>query len=147
MEKILTNTLRFIAAPIVATLVSLLLYWIFIKIMVFPYTLSWFWLIGYGLFFIPFAERIFSMLEIILNVANWFIIKGKTWIAILPIIIYAAVGLFLIYVTTIGVYKGCELNNIEYGAKEVVASIINVGIIVSPFKSLILTSLMKQDEE
>ena len=147
MKKILINTLRFIAAPIVATLVSLLLYWIFIKIMVFPYTLSWFWLIGYGLFFIPLAERIFSLLEIILNVANWFIIKGKTWIAILPIIIYVAFGILLIYITTIGVYKGYELNNIEYGVKEVVASIINVGIIVSPFKSLVLTSLMKQDEE
>ncbi len=147
MKDTLTNTLRFIAAPIVATLVSLLLYWIFQKIMVIPYTLSWFWLIGYGLFFIPFAERIFSLLETILIVANWFIIKGKTWIAILPIIIYAAFGLFLIYVTTIGVYNGYEQNSIEYGAKEVVASIINVGIIASPFKSLILTSFIKQDEE
>lgn len=147
MKDTLTNTLRFIAAPIVATLVSLLLYWIFQKIIVFPYTLSWFWLIGYGLFFIPFAERMFSMLETILIVANWFIIKGKTWIAILPIIIYAAVGLFLIYVTTIGVYKGCKLNGIEYGAKEVIASIINIGIIASPFKALILTSFIKQDEE
>lgn len=147
MKDILTNTLRFIAAPIIATLISLLLYWIFQKIIVFPYTLNWFWLIVYGLFFVPFAERICSILETGLIFTNWFIIKGKTWIAILPTIIYAAFGLFLIYVTTIGMYKGCELNNIEYGAKEVVASIINVGIIASPFKSLILTSFMKQDEE
>ena len=140
------NILRFIGAPIVALLISGLLVWALSKLFAITVTFSWigvviYFLVGFGLF-----EFLLSLLETPLSILNLFMINGKRYIAVLPVIIYVSAWGYIVYVCTYGMYAICEENGIDYGVKDVVIALINVGLASRPFFTQIASSLYRNGD-
>lgn len=139
MKKIL----RFIGAPIVALFISLLLLWLYDFILPLPYRMNWVGIILYGVFGVGIITWLASFLEIGLNLLNMYVINGNRYVAILPLLIYIAAGGYAVYHTTFVIYQLYDSYNIDYGVKEVIATLINLGVIYPIFKLLVITSFQK----
>jgi hypothetical protein len=147
MKTIIINTLRFIAAPIIAIIISGLIIWAYSWIGGLPYLFSKFWFVVYLIFALPVVKAICGFLGTILAMVNAYITGGIKWVGILPVLIYVIAGLLCLYSCTYGYYITAKEAGCSYGLKDVIVAGINIAILLPIFYTLAMTSFIDMKEE